>query len=186
MERFSARPFAQELTQIFDGDYAVYKEPLRRLLASPPFAYRPIPNAETYRATVLEWLGGLAEHGLGAAGYPAEFGGAGDVAHYLVTMEMLGHHDLSLLVKFGVQFGLFGSSILMLGTRRHHERYLGGIGRLNLLGGFAMTEAGHGSNVRGLETTATFDPRPMSSSSTRPPNQRTRHTSAMRHATVRC
>ena len=66
--------------------------------------------------------------------------------------------DLSLLVKFGVQFGLWGGAIHQLGTRAHHERYLKAIATLELPGCFAMTEAGHGSNVQHLETTATYDP----------------------------
>ena len=39
----------------------------------------------------------------------------------------------------------------------HHERFLPEISRGELLGGFAMSELGHGSNVRDLETTATYD-----------------------------
>src|SRR5699024_745277 len=45
-----------------------------------------------------------------------------------------------------------------LGTARHHERYVKGIIDLDVLGCFAMTETGHGSNVQALETTATYDP----------------------------
>ena len=60
--------------------------------------------------------------------------------------------DLSVLVKFGVQFGLFGGSVLQLGTEKHHARYLEDIGSLELPGCYAMTETGHGSNVRDLET----------------------------------
>jgi acyl-CoA oxidase len=48
--------------------------------------------------------------------------------------------------------------VLHLGTRPHHERYLKQIATLELPGCFAMTETGHGSNVQGLETTATYDP----------------------------
>jgi acyl-CoA oxidase len=44
-----------------------------------------------------------------------------------------------------------------LGTQKHHERYLKRIATLELPGCFAMTEAGHGSNVQELETTATYD-----------------------------
>ena len=42
-------------------------------------------------------------------------------------------------------------------TQKHHDMYLKRVGDLDLLGCFAMTETGHGSNVRNCETTATFD-----------------------------
>ncbi|MCL4167561.1 UNVERIFIED_CONTAM: hypothetical protein GTU68_004266, partial [Idotea baltica] len=70
---------------------------------------------------------------------------------------MLGFHDLSLTIKFGVQFGLFGGAIMGLGTERHHKKYIEPMIKTDLLGCFAMTETGHGSNVRGLETTAHYD-----------------------------
>jgi acyl-CoA oxidase len=65
--------------------------------------------------------------------------------------------DGSMAVKFGVQFGLFGGSIQKLGTKKHHDLYLSETGKAKLLGCFAMTETGHGSNVRGVKTTATYD-----------------------------
>jgi acyl-CoA oxidase len=79
------------------------------------------------------------------------------MAGFIAAFETLATHDLSLLIKCGVQFGLFGGSILQLGTKRHHEEYLPGVGSLDLPGGFAMTETGHGSNVYDLETTAHYD-----------------------------
>jgi acyl-CoA oxidase len=62
-----------------------------------------------------------------------------------------------LLVKIGVQFGLFGGAVLHLGTRTHHETLLEDILTLSLPGCFAMTETAHGSDVQSLETTATYD-----------------------------
>ena len=62
------------------------------------------------------------------------------------------------MVKAGVQWGLFGGAIENLGTERHHEAYVQQIIDLDLLGCFAMTETGHGSDVQALETTATYDP----------------------------
>ncbi len=70
--------------------------------------------------------------------------------------ETLAYGDLSVLVKVGVQFGLFGGAILQLGTKRHHDAYLADLVTGQLMGCFAMTESGHGSNVQALGTVATL------------------------------
>ena len=70
---------------------------------------------------------------------------------------MLGHADLSLMVKAGVQWGLFGGAVSNLSTERHQDLVRDLI-ELRALGCFAMTERGHGSDVQQLETTATYDP----------------------------
>jgi acyl-CoA oxidase len=105
----------------------------------------------------MEWAKALVAEGLTAPGFPEEYGGQGDPGGNVAAFETLGFGDLSLLVKFGVQFGLWGGAIQQLGTERHHERYLKQTARLELPGCFAMTEAGHGSNVQELQTTATYD-----------------------------
>ena len=40
--------------------------------------------------------------------------------------------------------GLFGATVVNLGTREHHERYVDKIANLEVRGGFALTELGHG------------------------------------------
>jgi acyl-CoA oxidase len=115
-----------------------------------------LPTAE-YRERVLAWARTLAGEGLTAPGFPEEYGGQGDPGANVAAFETLGFGDLSLLVKFGVQFGLWGGAIQQLGTQHHHERYLRATAELELTGCFAMTETGHGSNVQQLETTATYD-----------------------------
>ena len=111
-----------------------------------------------YRAKVSEWCRELADEGLGALSYPAEFGGGDNPAAFIATFETLAFFDISLLTKFGVQFGLFGGSIHQLGSRRHHEKYLRDAGTLALPGCFAMSETLHGSNVYDIQTTAVYDP----------------------------
>ncbi|MFI7026702.1 acyl-CoA dehydrogenase [Micromonospora sp. NPDC049900] len=98
-----------------------------------------------------------AELGM-AASFPTEYGGRADVGASIVASEMLAQVDLSLMVKAGVQWGLFGGAVLALGTRRHHDAYLRDIVAGDLLGCFAMTETGHGSDVQQLRTTCTYDP----------------------------
>ena len=70
---------------------------------------------------------------------------------------MLAMSDLSLMVKAGVLWGLFGGAVENLGTERHHDT-CAAAHHPDLLGCFAMTETGHGSDVQHLETTATYDP----------------------------
>ena len=72
-------------------------------------------------------------------------------------IEMLAQFDLSLMVKAGVQWGLFGGAVENLGTQHHHDTYIRDLINLDLVGCFAMTETGHGSDVQNLETTATYD-----------------------------
>ncbi|BDS10395.1 acyl-CoA dehydrogenase family protein [Aureispira anguillae] len=148
---------AKKMQQILDDDYAEIRKNVFKLLHDPVFNLATIRDKETYREQVLVWVKLLAEQGYGALHLPVAYGGKNDMGAYAAVFETLGYHDLSLVVKFGVQFGLWGGAVLWLGTEKHHERYLKDIGSLNLPGCFAMTETGHGSNVRDCETTATYD-----------------------------
>lgn len=146
------------MTQLLDGDQAPIKRRIRVLLQDPVFKKSFIPQKEAYREKILEWCQLLAKQGLGALPYPKALGGREDMGAYISVFEMLAYHDLSLVIKFGVQFGLWGGSVANLGTAKHYDRYLKAIGTLELPGCFAMTEFGHGSNVRDIETTAVYQP----------------------------
>jgi acyl-CoA oxidase len=145
-----------KLAALLDEPNAEIIQRVKRLLSDPVFGYIVTDNLPAYREKVLEWCRHLAKQGLGSIAYPKTYGGKDDMASYFAVMETLSYHDLSLVIKFGVQFGLFGMSVYFLGTEKHHKKYLRDIGALDLAGCFAMTETGHGSNVRGIETTATY------------------------------
>ncbi|KAL6966136.1 Acyl-coenzyme A oxidase 3, peroxisomal [Sarracenia purpurea var. burkii] len=75
----------------------------------------------------------------------------------LAFFEVFGIFDHSLLTKLGVHFILWGGAIQFFGTKHHHEKWLRDTEDYVVKGCFAMTELGHGSNVRGIETVATYD-----------------------------
>lgn len=147
----------QKLTDILDGENAAIIRKVKTLLSDPEFTYVGPGDLTLYRTKVLQWCKFLAEQGYGSMAYPKPYGGQGDMAAYFAIMETLSYHDLSMVIKFGVQFGLWGMSVYFLGTEKHHQKYLKDIGTLELPGCFAMTETNHGSNVKGIETTATYD-----------------------------
>lgn len=160
-------PAVAKAGSLFDADrmaeYLSHPEPEVRdtvmgLLHDEVFRMDVEVDRVTHRARVLEAVRRLAREGLGALAYPKEYGGAASPAASVAAFETLAFGDLSVVVKYGVQFGLFGGSVLQLGTRKHHDRLLRDIGSLELPGCYAMTEIGHGSNVRDLETRATYDP----------------------------
>ncbi len=147
------------LTELLDGEHADVRGLVRQNLADHAGI---LEDAETmdrdeFRQRVLDVLLVMAETGQTGMGFPREYGGGGDVGASIAAFETLAYGDLSVLVKAGVQFGLFGGAILQLGTERHHRTYLEDTITGRLLGCFAMTETGHGSNVQALETTATYD-----------------------------
>lgn len=138
-----------------DGADAELRSRVRRFLDDPKLRAYGLPTQE-YRQHVLDWTRALAATGLSDIAFPGVLE-HGDLRAFTVVFETLALGDLSLLVKCGVQFGLFGGSLLLLGTERHHA-LLAEVAKTNALGCFAMSEVGHGSNVAALETTATYDP----------------------------
>ncbi|GAB2555132.1 acyl-CoA dehydrogenase family protein [Kribbella endophytica] len=147
------------LREYLDGPHKAARDVVRDGLAS----HASLLDAglrltrDEYRDEVLRTLKEIAAQGHPSRGFPKEYGGQGDLGGFIAGFETLAYGDLSLMVKAGVQFGLFAGAILHLGTERHHDRYLADALTGDLLGCFAMTETGHGSNVQSLETTATYD-----------------------------
>ncbi|MGE9783607.1 acyl-CoA dehydrogenase [Janibacter sp. G368] len=151
-------PVAEQIRSVLDGRWETIRQQLR---ADPRFPVAEPDlrlDLEEHRARTLELVTALTDSELVRATLPVELGGTGDVGASVTGLEMIGHGDLSVFVKAGVQFGLFGGAIANLGTDRHHREYLPGMADLSLPGCFAMTETGHGSDVQSILTTATYDP----------------------------
>ena len=147
------------LQRLLDGEQAPVRRRVREILSRPSFRYLP-PDAsiEAQRAAASQWCRELAAEGIGTLLIPTEYGGRGDYAAFTAAFETIAFHDISLTIKFTVQFGLWAGSILLLGREEHHRRYLRDIAAFDLPGCFALTEIGHGSNAREIETLARYEP----------------------------
>ncbi|MEW1980085.1 acyl-CoA dehydrogenase [Citricoccus sp. NPDC079358] len=113
---------------------------------------------EDHRERVMGQLRILVDRGQVNKAFPQRLGGSDNHGGNIATFTELVSADPSLQIKAGVQWGLFGSAILHLGTEEHHERLLPAVMSLEVPGAFAMTEIGHGSDVSSLATTATYVP----------------------------
>ncbi|QBR92578.1 acyl-CoA dehydrogenase [Nocardioides euryhalodurans] len=148
------------LRRLLDGRYAEVRDLVRSNLAEHASVLEEAETLSTddYRDRVRDLVVTMASTGQTGMGFPEAYGGGGDLGASIAAFETLAYGDLSVLVKVGVQFGLFGGAILQLGTQRHHDQYLADLISGRVMGCFAMTEVGHGSNVQALGTVATYDP----------------------------
>src|SRR5689334_613148 len=147
------------MTALLDGTYVEVRNLTRKRLVEYASILDDQRDLErpAFRERVKDVVVELAATGQTGMGFPTEYGGGGDIGASVAAFETMAFGDLSVLVKVGVQFGLFGGAILQLGTKRHHDAYLQDLVSAQLMGCFAMTETGHGSNVQALGTTATYD-----------------------------
>jgi len=152
-----AKVDTEALRTLLDGRWASVRADVRAQLGHRRLHPDPDWTTEQHRAYITDLARELAASGHTALGFTSEHGGEDDIGGSVNSISMLAYADLSLMVKAGVQWGLFGGAVQALGTDAHHRKYLPAIMSFELPGCFAMTETGHGSNVAAAETTATYD-----------------------------
>ncbi|MGX9348323.1 acyl-CoA dehydrogenase family protein [Microbacterium sp. KNMS] len=157
-EADDARIDIPAVTRMLLGTWADIRLEAREMIKDSAFWRIDGLSHHAHRERVLEQTQLLADAGAGARAYPTEYGGRNTNGGNLAGFEELVLADPSLQIKSGVQWGLFGSAVLQLGTKKHHDRWLRDIMSLEIPGAFAMTESGHGSDVQSIGTTATYDP----------------------------
>jgi hypothetical protein len=122
--------------------------------------------AETeMRPHVMEWdeaqhfpmdlLPKLASQGLMGVTYDERYGGAGmSAVDYCICIEELARVCPAIALSVAAHNGLCTSHISMFGNEVQKEQYLPRLVRGEVLGAWALTEAGAGSDAAGMRTTA--------------------------------
>ena len=139
------------------GRWAEARRASRALMKDPALHRDPLLGMDEHRERVLDQLRILVDNDAIARAFPKRFGGEDAHGASVAAFSDIFTADPSLQIKAGVQWGLFSSAILHLGTEEHHARWLPDALSLRLPGAFAMTEIGHGSDVSSIGTTATYD-----------------------------
>lgn len=149
----------QQVSDALLGKWKTERLEARELVRSNPSLHTiPGQPMDEHRIRVLSQLHELVAAGAIQRAYPKYVGGGDNHGGNVAAFQELVLADPSMQIKGGVQWGLFGSAILHLGNKAHHEKWLPDVISLKLAGAFAMTEIGHGSDVASIGTTATYDP----------------------------
>jgi acyl-CoA oxidase len=141
------------------GTWKDVRREARELSKDPAFHNLPDLKLAEQRARTLEQMHLLVKRNAVHRAFPKRLGGGEDNGGNIAGFEELVAADPSLQIKSGVQWGLFASAVLQLGTPPQHDQFLPDIMSLKIPGAFAMTETGHGSDVASVATTATYDPK---------------------------
>ena len=102
-----------------------------------------------------EAIKAAAEAGLLGVLIPREYGGAGlDAMAFVLCIEELAQACASTSVIVDVHTSVGSEPILLFGTEEQKRRWLPALASGELLGAFALTEPGSGSDAASLKTTA--------------------------------
>ncbi|GAB7018089.1 acyl-CoA dehydrogenase [Halostagnicola sp. A-GB9-2] len=102
-----------------------------------------------------ELIGEMADLGLMGMPFPEEYGGAGlDYHSYAIGLEEIARGSGGLGTIVAAHISLAGNMIYEFGSDRQKEAYLTPLAEGRDIGAFALSEAGAGSDVPSMETTA--------------------------------
>jgi butyryl-CoA dehydrogenase len=97
----------------------------------------------------------LAEMNFMGMYFPESYGGTGvDVISYLLAVEELAAACASTAITFSVHHSVGCDPVFLYGTEEQKQKYLVPLARGEMLGAFALTESGAGSDAAGIKTTA--------------------------------
>jgi alkylation response protein AidB-like acyl-CoA dehydrogenase len=106
----------------------------------------------------VDLLNKAVDQGFWAALVPEELDGCGlDIYTYMLMLEELARADMSTALILSVHNSLVVKPLIDHGTDDQKERYLEALAFGEMLGAFALTEPGAGSDAAALTTTATLD-----------------------------
>ncbi len=151
-----------ELEALLDADdgETVDKEAIRALLSDP----ETVKQVKRYRAqeflgregrTPRDVLDKAAESGLFGVPFPEKYGGLGlGELGNVVLIEELSKVDSGFATSVALQIGLWEMLLYLDGTEEQREQYLVPSIAGQMMGGFALTEPGVGSDALNLKTRA--------------------------------
>ncbi len=114
-----------------------------------------IDRTDEFPADLVEQM---AELGLMGMPFPERYGGAGvDYHSYAIALEELSRGSGGLGTIVAAHVSLAANAIYEFGDDRQRERYLTPLAEGADVGAFALSEAGAGSDVPAMETTARRD-----------------------------
>ena len=106
----------------------------------------------------MEIIKSMGELGLMGMNVPAEYNGAGvDTVSYSVAMQEIAYADASVAVVMSVHNSVACGPIYLFGSDYLKEHYLKRLTTGELIGSFAITEPGAGSDPAGQRTRAARD-----------------------------
>ncbi len=100
----------------------------------------------------------MADLGLMGMPFPVEYGGAGlDYHSYAIGLEEIARGSGGLATVVAAHTSLAGNMIYAFGDEAQKETYLTPLNEGTDVGAFALSEAGAGSDVPAMDTTAEYD-----------------------------